>query len=134
MDIVDNHTYILLRIKNTLGIQKKVTAVLRPLQAWIRRQLVVYRTDSEQEVLSRRLPFSPMFYNSVYNSRQQLRLQLPPTAPSTTLIYYSAPQSLLPITTEDLPTTSNNTTTTAATEVVFAFRAKNFEKYHFKDS
>jgi hypothetical protein len=30
---VDNHACILLRIKNTLRIQKKVTAVLRPLQA-----------------------------------------------------------------------------------------------------
>jgi hypothetical protein len=38
---------------------------------------------------------------------------------------------LLSITAEDLPTTT--TTTTAITEVVFAFRAKNFEKDHFKN-
>jgi hypothetical protein len=125
---VDNHACILLRIKNTLGIQKKVTAVLRPLQAWLRGQLVVHRTDSKQEVRNRRLSFFPILYNSVYNSRWQLRLRLQ----STTPIYYSAPQSLLLITAEDPPTPS--TTTTAVTKVVFAFRAENFEKYHFENS
>jgi hypothetical protein len=35
------------------------------------------------------------------------------------------------INTEDPPTTT--TTTTAITEVLFAFRAKNFEKYHFEN-
>jgi hypothetical protein len=77
---VDNHTCILLRIKNTLGIQRKVTAVLRLLQAWIRGQLVVYRTDTEQEVRNRRLSLLPIFYNSC----QQLCLQLQ----YTTLTYY----------------------------------------------
>ncbi len=67
--------------------------------------------------------------NSVYNSRRQLCLQIQ----STTLIYYSALQSLLTITAEDPPTTPATTTTTAVTEVVFAFRAKNFEKYHFEN-
>ncbi len=101
---------------------QKVTAVLRPLQARIRGQLVVYRTDSEQEVQNRRL--SPDIL--------QLLLQLPPTTPSTTPIYNSEILLLLlPITADDPPTTT--TTTTAVTEVVFAFRAKNFEKYHFKN-
>jgi hypothetical protein len=55
-------------------------------------------------------------------SHRQLCLQLQ----STTPIYYSALQSLLPINAEDPPTKSTNTTTTVITEVVFAFRAKNF--------
>jgi hypothetical protein len=61
----------------------------------------------------------------------QLLLQLLPTTPSTTPIYNSKILLLLPITVESLPTTS--TTTTVITKVVFAFRAKNLEKYHFKD-
>jgi hypothetical protein len=63
----------------------------------------------------------------------QLRLQLPPTTLSTTPVYDSEILLLLllPITVEDPPTMS--TTTTAITQVVFAFRAKNFEKYHFKN-
>jgi hypothetical protein len=59
------------------------------------------------------------FYNSIY---------------CTTPIYNSEIQllTLPPITAEDPPTTTT-TTTTAVTEVVFAFRAKNFEKYRFKN-
>jgi hypothetical protein len=93
-----------------------VTAVLRPLQARIRGQLVVYRTDSGQEV------------------RKQEILQRNSTTPSTTPIYNSEIQllTLPPITAEDPPTTTT-TTTTAVTEVVSAFRAKNFEKYRFKN-
>jgi hypothetical protein len=55
---------------------------------------------------NRRLSFPAIFYNSVYNSKLQLR---------------------------DTTTTTTTATTTAVTEVVFAFRAKNFEKYHFKN-
>ncbi len=81
---VDNHACILLSIKNTLGIQKKgpqkVIAVLRPPQARIRGQLIVYRTDSEQEqetlpssdALCTTLSTTPAG-NSVYNSNLQLR-------------------------------------------------------------
>ncbi len=103
-----------------------MTAVLRPLQAQIRGELVVYRTDSEQEVRNRRLSYSPILYNSVYNSNLQLQ--------STTPIYYPGPalQSVLLITAEDPPTmsTTTTTTTTAVTEVRLTFRAKNFEKDH----
>jgi hypothetical protein len=93
---------------------QKVTAVLRPLQARIRGQLLVYRADSKQEVLNRRLSLSPIFNNSIYNSHRKLCLLL----------------LLLLITAEDPPTMS--TTTTAVTEVVFAFRAKIFEKYYYE--
>ncbi len=53
--IVDNHACILLSIKKYTrnpkeSVHRKVTAVLRPQQARIRGQLVVYRTDSEREV------------------------------------------------------------------------------------
>ncbi len=63
----------------------------------------------------------------------QLCLQFPTTTPSTTPVYNSKILLLLllPITAEDPPTTS--TATTAVTKVIFAFRAKNFEKYHFKN-
>ncbi len=81
-----SHVYFI-KDKNTLGIQKKVTAVLKPLQAQIRGQLVIYRTDSEQEVQNRRLSFSPILYNSVYYSHRQLRLQLQSTTPITTPLY-----------------------------------------------
>ncbi len=91
---MDNHGCILLRIKNTLGIQKKVTTVLRPLQARFRGQLVVYRTDSEQEVRNRRLSLPPIFYNSVYNSRRQLRLQLQSTTPRYYYYYYRLPRKI----------------------------------------
>jgi hypothetical protein len=84
--------------KNTLGIQKKVTTVLRPLQAKVRVHLVVHRTDSEQEVQSRRL--------SPPSDILQLRLR----HQSTTSIYYPALQSLLPISAEDPPTTTAITT------------------------
>jgi hypothetical protein len=53
---------------------------------------------------------------------------------STTPIYYSEIPLLLlllPITADDPPTTT--TTTTAVTKVVFAFRARNFKKYRFKN-
>jgi hypothetical protein len=58
--LVDNHECILLSIKNTLGIRnkkcsQKVTAVPRPQRARTRGQLVVYRTDSGQEVQDRRI-------------------------------------------------------------------------------
>jgi hypothetical protein len=57
------------------------------------------------------------------------------TTPSTTPIYKSEIQllPLPPITMEDPPTTTTTTTTTTVTEVVFAFRAKNFEKYRFNN-
>jgi hypothetical protein len=60
-------------------------------------------------------------------------LQLLPTTLSTTPIYNSdiLLLLLLLITAEDPPTTS--TTTIAVTEVVFEFRAKNFEKYCSKN-
>jgi hypothetical protein len=95
-----------------------VNAVLRPLQARIRGQLVVYRTVSDQEVRNRRLSPPLIFYNSVYNSNLQLR---------------------------DITTTTTTTTDYRGrsayhahyyyrrAEVIFAFRAKNFEKYHFKN-
>ncbi len=75
---VDNHACILLRIKNTRGIHRKVATVLRPLWAWNRGQLVVHRTDSEQEVPNRRL-------SSFLDT-----LQLLSTTPSTTPIYNSS--------------------------------------------
>jgi hypothetical protein len=53
-----------------------VTAVLRPQQARIRGQLVVYRTDSGQEVRNRRFFSPPILYNS--------RLPLQDTATATT--------------------------------------------------
>jgi hypothetical protein len=95
-----------------------MTVVLRPLQARIRGQLVVYRTDSGQEVRNRRFSFP----------RHS-------ATPSTTPIYNSEIPLLLlllPITGKDPPTTTTTTTTTV-TEVVFTFRAKNFEKYRFKN-
>jgi hypothetical protein len=64
-----------------------VTAVLRPLQARIRGQLVVYRTDSGKEVRNRRLSFPSIFYNSVYNSNLQLR----DTTTTTTTDYRGRP-------------------------------------------
>jgi hypothetical protein len=76
--LVDNHACILLRIKNTLRIQRKVATVLRPLWAWNRGQLVVHRTDSEQEVQNRRLSLFPD------------TLQLPSTTPPTTPLYNSS--------------------------------------------
>jgi hypothetical protein len=92
MPSVDKYTCILLRIKNTLRIKRKVpqkvTAVLRPLQAWFRGQLVVYRTDSEQEVRNRRLSLPPILYNSVYNSQPQLSLQLQDITTTTTTTDY----------------------------------------------
>ncbi len=75
MNCVDNHACILFRIKNTLGIQRKLATALRPLWAWNRGQLVVHRTDSKQEVRNRRLCLLPD------------TLQLPPTTPPTTPIY-----------------------------------------------
>jgi hypothetical protein len=105
--------------KKYTWIQRKVATVLRPLWAWNRGQLVVHRTDSEQEVQNRRL--SPFLDT----------LQLPLTTPPTTPLYYSALQSQLPITAEDPPTKS--TTTTVNTKVVSAFRAENLEKYHFEN-
>ncbi len=110
--IVDNHQCILLRIKNTLGIQKKVT------------------TESD------RCPEAAAGLNQRTVSCLQNRLltggpkqeTLPPSdilqLLSTTPRYYVL-LLLLPITMEDSPTTS--TTIIAVTEVVFAFRAKNFE-------
>ncbi len=41
-----------------------MTSVLRPQQARIKGQLVVYRTDSGQEVRNRRVSFPLIFYNS----------------------------------------------------------------------
>jgi hypothetical protein len=69
---------------------QKVTAVLRPLQARIRGQSVVYWTDSEQEVQNRRFSPSSIFYNSFYNSLRQLRLQLQSTTPRY-YYYYQLP-------------------------------------------
>ncbi len=120
---MDNQACIFLRIKNTLGIQKKVTTENDrcPEAATGQNQRTVSCLQDglqtggpEQETL----PSLDI-------------LQLLPTTPSTTPIYNSEILLLLPITAEDPPTTS--TTTTAVTEIVFAFRAKNFEKYHFKN-
>ncbi len=43
---VDNHASILLRMKNTCGIQKKVATVLRPVVGLNKGQLVVHTTAS----------------------------------------------------------------------------------------
>ncbi len=124
---MDNHACILLSLKNTLGIQKKVSTESDrcPEAAAGQNQKTVsclqdrLRTGgTKQETL----PFLDIL---------QLLLQLPPTTPSTTPIYNSEILLLLLITAESPPTTS--TTTTGVTEVVFTFRAKNFEKYHFKN-
>jgi hypothetical protein len=122
---VDNHACILLRIKNKLGIQKKVitesdccpeaaTGLIQRTVSCLQDRL---RTGGPKQET---LPSSDI-------------LQLPPTTPSTTPVYNSEILIvlLLPITAEDPPITS--TTTTTVTEVVFAFRAENFEKYHFKN-
>ncbi len=105
---MDNHACILLRIKNTLWIQKKVTAVLRPLQAQNGWQLVVYRTDSEQEVQKQEtLPSSDIL---------QLRLQLPPKTPSATPVYNSW----------------NITTTTTTTATYFRGRSAYHVYYYYR--
>jgi hypothetical protein len=57
-----------------------VTAVLRPQQARIRGQLVVYRTDSGQEVRNRRFSSALIFYN--------FRLLLRDTTTTTTTTDY----------------------------------------------
>ncbi len=123
-----NHACILLSIKNTLGIQKKVSTESDhcPEAAAGQNQ----RTVSCPQ--DRLLTGGPKQENLPSSDILQLRLQLPSTIPFTTPTYNSDILLLLPITTEDPPTMS--TTTTAITEVVFAFRAKNFEKYHFKNS
>jgi hypothetical protein len=99
---VDNHACILLSIKNTLGIQKKVSAEsdLCPEAAAGLNQRTVsclhYRLRTggpKQETL----PSLDIL---------QLRLQLLSTTPSTTPIYNSEILLLLPITAEDPPTTS----------------------------
>jgi hypothetical protein len=102
-----------------------VTAVLRPQQARIRGQLVVYRTDSGQEVRNRRFSLPPIFYNSICSLNLQLQ--------DTTIIYCGRPAYYYyyRLSREDPPTTTN--TTTAVTEAVFAFRAKNFKKYGLKN-
>jgi hypothetical protein len=69
-----------------------MTAVLRPLQAQIRGQLVVYRTDSEQEVQKQE--------TLLLSDTLQLRLQLLPTTPFTAPTYNS---DILPCSSE--PTT-----------------------------
>jgi hypothetical protein len=76
---------------------------------------------------NRRLSFSPI----LYNSRRQLRLQLQ----STTPILLHSTEPTTDYRGRSAPTTSTSTTTTTTTAVtkVFAFRAKNFEKYHFKN-
>ncbi len=109
---MDNHACILLSIKNTLGIQKKVF------------------TESDH------CPEAAAGQNqrTVSCLQDRLRTGGPKTGDSpfprysTTPVYYSEILSLLllPITAEDPPTT-----TTAITEVVFAFRAKNFKKYYY---
>ncbi len=93
---------ILLSIKihseSKIKCPQKVTAVPRPQQAIIGGQLVVYRTDSGQEVRNKRI---------------------------------SSHLLLLPITTEDPPITTTTVTTVA--KIVFAVKAKCFEKFHFKN-
>ncbi len=125
---MDNHGCILLSIKNTLGIQKKLStksdccpeAAAGPNQRTVScLQDRLPTGGSKQETL----PFLDIL---------QLCLQLLPTTPSTTPVYNSEILLLLLITPEDLPTMS--TTTTAVAEVVFAFRAKNFGNYCFKNN
>jgi hypothetical protein len=122
---VDKHN--LLCIKNTLGIQKKVTTESDhcPEAPAGQNQRTVSCLQDRLQIggpKQETLPFLDIL---------QLFLQLPPTTLSTTPIYNSEILLLLPITAESPPTTS--TTTTAITEFVFAFRAKNFEKYNFKN-
>jgi hypothetical protein len=108
---VNNHACIFLGIKNKLGIQKKVF------------------TEND------RCPEAAAGQNHRTVSCLQDRLHIggPKTGDSpfpqysTTPVYYSE-ILLLPITPEIPPTT---TTTIPVTEVVFACRAKNFEKYRF---
>jgi hypothetical protein len=117
---VDNHACILLRIKNTLGIQKKVTTEsdrCPEAAAGVNQRTVICLQD-------RLRTGGPKQEALLSSDILQLRLQLPLTTPSTTPVYNSEILLLLllPITTEDPPTTS--TTTTTVTKVVFAFRAK----------
>ncbi len=63
---------------------QKVTAVLRPLQARIRGQLVIYRTDSQQEVRKQEtLPSS-----DILQLLLRLLLQLQSTTPRYYYHYY----------------------------------------------
>jgi hypothetical protein len=85
----------------------------------MRGQLVVFRSDSEQEVRNRRLSPPPIFYNSVYNSNLQLQ-DIITTTTATTTDYHrrSAYHAYYYY---------------RRTIVISAFRARNFEKYHFKN-
>jgi hypothetical protein len=111
---VDNHACILLSIKNTLGIQKKVST-----ESYHCPEAAAGQDQRTVSCLQDRLRTGgPKTGDSPF-----------PRYSTTPLHNFGIP---LPITGEDPPTTTT-TTTTAATEVVFAFRAKNFKKYHFEN-
>ncbi len=113
---------ILLSMKNTLGIQKKVSTESDrcPEVAAGQNQRTVsclqdrLRTGGpKQEIL-------------LYPDILQLRLQLQ----STTLRYYYHYYYRLP---RKIRLPQLLLRTTVITEVVLTFKAKNFEKYHFKN-
>jgi hypothetical protein len=81
---VDNHASILLRIKNTCGIRRKVAIAHRPLN---RGQLVVRRTASEHEVQKQEILLLPTTLqlhsnNSTTTLLQKSRLQLLSATPA----------------------------------------------------
>jgi hypothetical protein len=80
----------------------------------IRGQLVVYRTDSGQEVRNRRFSFPSIFYNSSLQLRETTTTITNYRGRSAYHYYYFYYYY-------------------CHAEVAFAFRAKNFEKYHFKN-